>query len=96
MKMRDIRKLIIKTNVKIIAAIILCVIISIIATSVTPHLTNDLAVGQLQNDDISWTLMNAWNQIQNYAGIAYGVVTIVCGISIVKDFYIFFKNRKDN
>lgn len=93
--MRDIRKFITKTSFKIIAAIILCTIISIIISSVTPHLTNDIAISQLQNEDINWTFMNSWNQICNYAGVVYGIIAIAFSISIFKDFHTFLKNRKD-
>lgn len=62
------KQLVSKCVVKTAIAIILCVTISILISSFTPHLSNDMAIGQLENDDMSWSLMNIWYQIQSYSG----------------------------
>ena len=85
-----------KTIVKISAAIVLCVVVSLIISSLAPHLSNDLALGQLENDDMSWTLMNGWYQIQAYSGWIYAVIGLVFGASISKDCYKYFKSREEN
>ena len=68
------KQLVSKCIVKTTIAIILCVTISILISSFAPHLSNDMALGQLENDDISWSLMNAWYQIQSYSGWIYALI----------------------
>ena len=87
------KKLVSKCIVKIAIAIILCVTISILISSFTPHLSNDMALGQLENDDMSWSLMNAWYQIQSYSGWIYGIVIAWCIFSISKECYKFKKGE---
>ena len=90
------KNLAIKITVKIALAIVLCAILSIVVSSFAPHLSNDLAIGQLENDDMSWTMMEVWHQVQNYTGWGYTIISIICGCSIGKDIYAFIKNRKEN
>ena len=90
------KNLAIKIIVKIALAVVLCAILSIIVSSFAPHLSNDLAIGQLENDDMSWSMMEIWYQVQNYAGWGYTIISIVCSYSIGKDIYVFIKNRKEN
>ena len=90
------KQLVSKTVVKVSSAIILCVVVSLIISSFAPHLSNDLALGQLENDDMSWTLMNSWYQIQAYSGWIYAVIGLVFGASISKDFYKYFKSKEEN
>ena len=87
------KKLISKCIVKIAITIILCITISILISSFAPHLSNDMALGQLENDDMSWSLMNAWYQIQNYSGWIYGIVIALCIFSISKECYQFKKGE---
>ena len=89
------KQLISKTIVKISVAIILCVAVSLIISSLAPHLSNDLALGQLENDDMNWTLMNGWYQIQAYFDWIYAVICLAFGASIGKDFYKYFKSREE-
>ena len=90
------KQLVSKTVVKVSSAIILCVVVSLIISSLAPHLSNDLALGQLENDDMSWTLMNGWYQIQQYSGWIYAIIGLAFGASISKDFYSYFKSREEN
>lgn len=66
-----------------------------VLTSFAPHLTNDIAIDQLKNEDLNWTAMNIWNQIQNYAYIVYGSIIVICGFSIGKDIYKIYKLKRE-
>lgn len=90
------KQLVSKCVVKTAIAIILCVIISILISSFTPHLSNDMAIGQLENDDMSWSLMNIWYQIQSYSGWIYAFIGLGFSASISKDCYKYFKSREEN
>lgn len=90
------KQLVSKCIAKTVVAIILCVTISILISSIAPHLSNDIALGQLENDDMSWSLMNAWYQIQSYSGWIYALIGLGFGASISKDCYKYFKSREEN
>ena len=90
------RTLVSKCIVKISFAIILSIIFSLVLSSLAPHLSNDLAIGQLENDDFSWSLMNSWYKIQEYAWIVYTVIGCTFGASIGKDVYNFIKSKEEN
>jgi hypothetical protein len=90
------KQLVSKCIVKTTIAIILCATISILISSLAPHLSNDIAIGQLENDDMSWSLMNAWYQIQSYSGWIYALIGLGFGASISKDCYKYFKSREEN
>ena len=80
---------------KIVFAIILCTIFSIIMSSFAPHFTNDLALGQLENDDMSWSIMNIWYQVQNYTWCVYAIIGLTVTISVGKDFLKFIKMKEE-
>lgn len=89
------KKIIKKSIVKIAIAIILCSILSIVVSSFAPHLSNDMAIGQLENDDMSWSLMNVWYQIQNYAYWIYVAIAVITAGSVITDVYKYLKNKKE-
>ena len=89
-------KLITKVVIKVLIAILLCTLISFVVTAFAPHISNDVALGQLQNDDMSFTIMQTWNQVLNLVGWVQAGIAIVCGIAVGRDTYKYFKNRKEN
>ena len=59
-------------------------------------MSNDLAIGQLDNDDMSWTIMQTWNtclQIVKYGQVG---VCIICAFSVIKNVIKYIENRKGN
>lgn len=94
--MKKESNLIIRSAIKITIAIALCFIITLAANAFAPHLINDLAIGQLENDDISWSLMQSWYAVQNALTAIEFVVFAVCGGSIGVDIYHFFKTKGEN
>ena len=89
------RKVIKRSILKIAVAIILCSIIGIIATSFAPHLTNDLALGQLENNDMSWSIFQTWYQVQNFIGVVYFIIILCFTYSIGKDILNYIERKKD-
>ena len=55
------KNLAIKIIVKIALTVVVLAILSVIVSSFAPHLSNDLAIGQLENDDMSWSMMETWH-----------------------------------
>lgn len=90
------KSLITKSMVKIFIAIVLCAILSMAVSSFAPHISNDVAIGQLENDDMSWTAMQTWNQALQGVELVQAGIGIVCIASVGKDTIKYFKNRKEN
>lgn len=85
-----------KILVKLIIAIILTIIIGAISNTFMPLLGNDVAIGQLQNDDAYFIAMQAWHTAQYWLGIVAALVWIITGDLIAKDMYNYIKNKKEN
>lgn len=84
-----------KIGIKIALIIGFCIILSIVLSSFTPTLSNDIALDQLENEDINWSLMNIWTQIQNYSYFGYGLIVVIGLISIGKDICKFLDMKED-
>lgn len=89
------KALIKRSIIKIIIVIILCSIFGIITTNLTPHLTNDLALSQLENEDINWSIFQTWHQIQNFIGVFYFLIIAIVSYSIGKDILNYIERKKD-
>ena len=91
-----------KILIKLVIAIIITTIIAWVSNSLMPILGNDVALGQLQNDDAYFVAMNAWQDLQNWLGIATAIVWLVIVYLIGKDIYKeiklynLIKNSKEN
>lgn len=90
------KNLAIKSIAKIVLAIVLCAILSMAVSNLAPHITNDMAIGQLENDDMSWTAMQTWNNVIMFVPVAQAGIGIVCGLSVSKDTIKYIKSRKEN
>lgn len=90
------KNLITKSIVKIFIAIVLCSILSMAVSNFAPHITNDMVIGQLENDDMSWTAMQTWNQALQAVGWVQAGIGVVCVGSVGKDTIKYIKNRKEN
>ena len=94
-KMTRRKNLIFKCSIKIFLMILICAIISTILTCFAPHLSNDLAIGQLENDDAYFSIMTMWNMISNAISIIEIFVVVIFLFSIGIDIYKFFKTEKE-
>lgn len=85
-----------KSIMKIAIAVILCACLSMVVSNFAPHISNDVAMGQLENDDTSWSIMQTWNQALQGVELVQAGICIVCIYSVGKDTIKYFKNRKEN
>lgn len=86
------KKFIIKTVVKIfVFAIISTIALSLIKS---PVVTNQIAMGQMQNDDIAFIIMNNYNRLSAIITVAYGVITLGFIGKIAYDSYTFIKTKE--
>ena len=90
------KSLISKSVVKIFIAIVLCAILSMAVANFAPHMSNDMAIGQLENDDMSWTAMQTWNNALEAVGWVQAGICIACAGSVGVSTIKYIKNRKEN
>lgn len=89
------RKFISKTAIKIVIFAFIMTIILFIAQSVSPIVSNNLALGQMQNTDEAFVVMNTYNKVRPMFNTSMVGVCILFVISIVKDVFKFVKNIKE-
>lgn len=90
------RKFIKSIVIDIVVFISLIIIITAIANSVGPLITTDNALGQMENSNEMYILMNTYNRIQSVFRLLYAVVILGFGYTIVRDNYNYFiKNEKE-
>ena len=87
------KNFIFKTAVKIIIYAIFSTIVLTILDS--PIISNELALGQMQNSDTSYLLMETYNKVRPFISIIYGLVTAFFAWTTIRDTYKFI-NTKTN
>lgn len=87
------KKFIIKTTIKVL----IYAIISTIALSLltNPIINNELALGQMQNSNELYLLMETYNKVRPFISIIYGLVTILFASTTVYDIYKFIETKKN-
>ena len=89
------QKFISKTAIKIVIFVFLMTIILFIVQSISPVVSNNLALGQMQNTDEAFVVMNTYNKLRPMFNTAMVGVCVLFVISIVKDVFKFAKNIKE-
>ena len=85
-------------TMKIVAKTILFMVITFMFYFIFENtvITNEIAMGQMENSNEFYLLMEMYNKIRTYASIAYSCIsTIIVGTAIY-DIYIFTKDRGEN
>ena len=85
-----------KIIVKFLIALLISFAIVAVSQSLMPILGNDVAIGQLKNDDFYFVAMNTWHQTNYYLGLVAAAVWAIFGASVSVDIYKYMKNKKEN
>lgn len=89
-----------KTKTKIIVlltvAILITVAIGFISDTLMPLFGNDVALGQLENDDAYFVAMQSWHRLNNYLSVAAGIIWLVVIVNIANVAYKIYKNKNKN
>ena len=85
------KKFIIKTTIKVLIYAIISTIALSLLTS--PVITNELALGQMQNSNELYMLMETSNKVRPFISIIYGLITALFAGTTVYDTYKFIKNK---
>ena len=87
------KKFVIRTAIKIV----IYAIISTIALSLltTPIITNELALGQMENSNELYLLMETYNRVRPFVSAIYSLITVFFAWTVVEDIYKFIKTKKN-
>ena len=83
-----------KIGFKVIVALVITIILSFVSSSLMPTFGNDVALGQLQNEDYYFVAMQAWHNTQNWLSAITGIIWLVTAIFIIKDIYQKMKEKQ--
>jgi hypothetical protein len=85
------KKFIIRTFIKII----IYAIISTIALSLltNPIINNELALGQMENSNELYLLMDTYNRVRPFISIIYNLLTVFFAGTVIYDIYKFIKTK---
>lgn len=80
-----------RTVVKVIAfAIITTIALSLLNS---PVITNEIALGQMENSNELYILMEAYNQTKHFTLVIYGCVATIFTGTIIYDIYKFIQTK---
>ena len=88
-----------KITAKVIIFAIVMFLIATVMQYISPIISNDIAMGQMENSDEAFVTMGLYNRLQNVASALYsiGIAFLVCALGY--DTYKFAKiinNEKEN
>lgn len=77
---------------KIILFIVLMMVVTALTYPVGVVISNELALGQMENDNVMFVAMNAYDQVKSVVGVVYSCVILGFVCTLVRDTYKFVKN----
>ena len=89
------KKFIRRTCIRITLLIIAVCAISIFVSSIMPTIGNDVAIGQLENDDSAYAFMSLWNNLSKFMDVCKLALTGCCIVAVGIDAIDYFKYMKD-
>lgn len=96
MKAELTKQFIKKMITKIVVFVFIMIVITSITQSVSPVISNEMALTQMQNSNEMFVMMNTYNKIKPLVGVAYFGITALFTYTIVRDIYKFFKTTDEN
>jgi len=77
-----------KIIINLIVVIVIFIALTIISDAFMPTFTNDMALGQLENDDMSYATWRLWNYVPMIFTIIRLLTCIICGRNIYSAIYM--------
>lgn len=101
MKNELITRFVKKTIRKTILFAFLMIVVASVAQAISPVVTNEMALGQMQNSNEAFILMNTYSKVRPIANAAYAGIIVWFTYTICCDVYKFTKainaeNKKEN
>jgi hypothetical protein len=85
------KRFIITTIIKIIAFAIISTIAMTLLQS--PIISNDIALGQMENSDALFMLMETYNKVRPFVEVIYSCITVLFIGTTAYDIYKFIKTK---
>ena len=90
------RKLIVKCLTKLIIILVICSTLGIVADSIYPILLNNVAMGQLENDNLYFVIINEWDAIVRIVAVLQSIIAGIGLYYISTDIYNYFNRKREN
>lgn len=90
------KKLIVKCLTKLIIVLVICGTLGIVADSIYPILLNNVAMGQLENDNLYFVIVNEWDAIVRIIAIFQSIIAGIGLYYISKDVCNYFNRKREN
>ena len=85
-----------KTARRTLIFVITMIIVAAIAQAISPVVTNELALTQMQNDNVMFVAMSTYNKLKPIVDIVYSCVILWFVCTLGRDTYKFVKNINNN
>lgn len=95
MKSELIKQFVKKMIRKSVLFIFFMAILTAISQSISPTITNNIALTQMQNSDASFTILNTYNKIRPIVNLVYVFIVSYFIGNISRDIYKFTKTIAD-
>lgn len=85
-----------KTIRRMVMFTFIMIVVAAIGQSITPVITNSLALTQMENDNVMFAVMNTYNQIKPIFNALYSCVILWFVYTLGRDTYKFVKTTNSN
>jgi hypothetical protein len=76
-----------KIVINIVVIIVVFTILAIVSDAFMPVFTNDMALDQLENDDMAYATWRLWNYVPMVFTIIRILTCVICGSNIFRTIY---------
>lgn len=90
------KKLIVKCLIKLIIVLVICGTLGIVADSIYPILLNHVAMGQLENDNLYFVIVNEWDAIVRIIAIFQSIIAGIGLYYISYDVCDYLNRKREN
>lgn len=80
-----------KTARRTLIFVFIMIIVAAVGQSISPVITNEMALTQMQNDNMMFAMMNTYNRIKPIFNALYSCVTLWFVCTLGRDTYKFVK-----
>ena len=91
MKTELIKQFVKKTIRRTLIFTFIMIVVATIAQSISPVISNEMALTQMQNDNVMFAAMNTYNKIKPIFNALYSLVTVWFVYTLGRDTYKFVK-----
>lgn len=85
-----IKKIIINISI----AIIVCIALTIVADTILPVFNNDMALDQLENDNMSYVTWSLWTHVPGILTAIKIITCLICGWNIFRTVNTYINTQK--